>query len=78
MTVNTVGSPVPGVEAKIIDADEKTLETEQIGELVTKGYFVFDGYVNDEEKTKESFTKDGWFKTGDLASMRPDGFLKLV
>lgn len=78
MTVNTVGSPVPGVEAKIIDADEKTLETGEIGELVTKGYFVFDGYVNDEEKTKESFTKDGWFKTGDLALMRPDGFLKLV
>ena len=46
VTVNTVGSPVPGVEAKIIDSEERTLKTGEIGELVTKGYFVFDGFDN--------------------------------
>jgi len=76
VTCNTVGSAMPGVEAKIIDNNENTLERGEIGELVTKGYFVFNGYIGDKKKTDESFTKDGFFKTGDLAMVREDQNLK--
>ena len=43
------------------------------GELWVRGYSVMKGYWNDEKKTKESITRDGWMKTGDLASMTEDG-----
>lgn len=78
VTLNTVGTAQPGLEAKIIDSDENTLEVGEVGELVTKGFYVFKGYINDEQKTKESFTKDGYFKTGDLAFVREDKHLKWV
>ena len=65
-----------GLEAKIIDENGKTLERNQIGEIVTKGHVIFQGYVGDEEKTKESFTEDGFWKTGDLALIREDGYLQ--
>ena len=48
----------------------------EIGELCTRGFHIFQGYVKDEEKTKENFTSDGWWKTGDLAIVRPDGAVK--
>ena len=67
---------MPGVEVKVIDKDENTLKRGEIGELVTKGYFVFQGYIGDQQKTDESFTKDNFFKTGDLALIREDGFVK--
>ncbi|MDR1876538.1 MAG: long-chain fatty acid--CoA ligase [Flavobacteriaceae bacterium] len=47
------------------------------GEILTKGPNVFIGYHNDEEKTKETFTEDGWFKTGDIGHMK-DGFLVIT
>ena len=68
--------PIPGVEAKIIDSEENELQRGEIGEVVTKGHVVFQGYVDDEQKTKESFTKDGFWKTGDLAIVREDGYLQ--
>ena len=43
VTCNSVGFPIPGVEAKVIDEDENTLERGQIGELVTKGFVLFKG-----------------------------------
>ena len=77
VTCNTVGLPFPGLEAKIIDQDENTLERGQIGEIVTKGHAVFRGYVGEIQKTNESFTKDDYWKTGDLALIREDGYLQL-
>ena len=65
----TVGLPLPNVEVKI--------DGEEVGELLIKGPNVFSGYLNDTEKTKESFT-NGWFKTGDLASKDADGYYKIV
>ena len=68
ITTKTVGYPIPGCNGKVIDPEtEEILEEGQIGELCTKGFMVFQGYVGDPEKTAESYTKDGWWKTGDLA-----------
>ena len=57
----TVGFPLPGVSAKLMD-----------GELYLKGPNVFAGYWRREDATREAFV-DGWFRTGDLATLWPDG-----
>ena len=79
LVTSTVGLPIPGVDAKVIDPEtEETLPEGEIGELCTRGFVIFKGYVGDEAKTRESFTNDGeWFKTGDLAIIK-DGITKIT
>ena len=68
----TVGTPLPGVSARIVDADGNRVEPGVTGELQVRGGNVFAGYWRAPEKTAESFATDAdgwrWFKTGDLAS----------
>jgi long-chain acyl-CoA synthetase len=64
------GHPVFQNDVKIIDKD-----AEGNGEIVVKGENVMLGYLNDEEATKEVFTEDGYFKTGDIGYLDADGYL---
>lgn len=72
ITVNTVGFLMPGLECKVIDRDGKTCGRNETGELVTQGWNIFQGYVNEDTATSDCFTNDGFFKTGDLAIVRND------
>ena len=65
----TVGFPLPGVEVRLSDGDE--------GEIQVRGPNVFAGYWERSQATAKSFT-DGWFRTGDLASVDPDGYLTIL
>jgi len=71
----TVGTPLPGVSARIVDAAGRDVEPGGEGELLVRGSNVFSGYWQAPEKTDESFTHDAagwrWFKTGDLARQDP-------
>lgn len=58
----TVGPPLKGISLRIDNPDPET----KVGEIVAKGPNVMQGYYKNEALTKESFTDDGWFKTGDL------------
>ena len=71
------GRPLFGVNMKIIDDDENELEHdgEVFGELCVKGPWVTSSYFEDET---DSFTKDGWFRTGDVATIDPHGFMEVV
>lgn len=72
-TPGVIGGTIPGVEIKIGDQDPQT----GIGELLVKGPNVMQGYYNAPDLTREAFTEDGWFKTGDLCAMDEKGRISL-
>jgi fatty-acyl-CoA synthase len=75
----TVGQPLMGVEARIVDVasgDEQPWNGESSGELQVRGPWVASSYYNDE-RSPESFTEDGWLKTGDVATIDAHGYIQL-
>ncbi len=74
----TIGLPLPGVDVKILGEDGKEVELGERGEIVIKGPQVMDGYWENPKATKESMTKDGYFKSGDVGVMDKKGYLKIV
>jgi len=76
---NTVGSPTcPYDTYKVIDGNGNDLPSNTQGELVLKGPGVFTGYYNNPEENKKTFTKNGFFRTGDLAEIDEKGYIKLT
>ncbi len=71
-----VGFPLPGVSAKILDAEGKPVAEGETGEVYLKGPNVFAGYWNRPDATQAAFL-DGWFKTGDIAQRSADGYYTL-
>ena len=69
-----IGWQVEGIEVKIDNPDPET----GVGELVVKGDNVMKGYYNDPLLTKEAFTQDGFFKTGDLCTIDKKGWIRLM
>lgn len=65
-----VGGPIQGVGLRIVDEHHHLVEEGQIGALEVKGLTVTSGYYKDEEANQKGFTRDGWFKTGDLAYIK--------
>ncbi|GGP58436.1 acyl-CoA synthetase [Saccharothrix coeruleofusca] len=67
----TVGLPLDGVEVRVV------AEPGEIGEVEVRGPNLFLEYLNRPDATREAF-RDGWFRTGDLAVLEPDGYLRIV
>ena len=74
----TVGFPLPGVGLRVQDDQGQPLPTGEIGGIQVKGPNVFVGYWRMPEKTKEEFTADGWFKTGDVGLVDERGYVTIV
>ena len=74
----TVGTPLPGVSVRVVDEAGNVLPTGEVGEVEIKGENVFAGYWRKPDETAESFTADGFFKTGDLGRWEPNGYLAIV
>jgi malonyl-CoA/methylmalonyl-CoA synthetase len=75
-----VGVPVPGVEVRLVDDDGNELDAtddETIGEVTVRGPNLFTGYLNRPDATDEAM-RDGWFFTGDLATVGEDGYWRIV
>ncbi len=74
----TVGHPLPGVVAKVVDIDTgDDLPPNEEGLLLVKGPNVMKGYLGQPEKTKEVIT-NGWYHTGDVAAIDDDGFIRIT
>ncbi|WP_376702487.1 malonyl-CoA synthase [Mesorhizobium sp. ISC25] len=74
----TVGFPLPGVSLRIADPDGETLARGEVGMIEVKGPNVFCGYWHMPEKTRAEFRDDGFFITGDLGLIDPDGYVHIV
>ena len=74
----TVGFPLPGVSLRVQDDQGHNLPVGEIGGIQVKGPNVFAGYWRMPEKTKEEFTADGFFKTGDVGKVDERGYVVIV
>jgi long-chain acyl-CoA synthetase len=73
----SIGTPIAGVEMKIVDEDDNDLATGEVGEIVIKGHNVMKGYWNRPDATAEVM-KGGWFHSGDMAKVDEDGYFFIV
>jgi len=76
--MGTVGVPVPNTEVKVIDENGNDLPNNSPGELCVRGPQVMKGYWQRPEATAESIDSEGWFRTGDMALIQDDGYIKIV
>ena len=74
----TVGFALPGVSLRVQDDGGQSLAIDEIGGIQVKGPNVFKGYWRMPEKTKEEFTADGFFKTGDVGKIDARGYITIV
>jgi malonyl-CoA/methylmalonyl-CoA synthetase len=74
----TVGFPLADVSVRVATAEGRALSAGEPGEVQIRGPNVFAGYWRMPEKTKEEFTEDGWFHTGDVGQWSADGYLSIV
>ncbi len=76
----SVGPALPGTELRVTDPDGGLVQREPgaVGILEVRGPNVCAGYWNDPEETRDAFTADGWFRTGDLGRIDRDGYVYIV
>ena len=75
-----VGRPLSGIETRLVGEKGEPIPYDgaTVGELQVRGATVFDGYLRRPEANAGSFTADGWFRTGDMAVVEPDGAHRIV
>lgn len=76
--IGTIGKPVPGTAIQVIDDEGRALPRGEKGELCVKGPQVMKGYWNRPEDTAKTLDADGWLRTGDMAQILDDGYVKIV
>jgi malonyl-CoA/methylmalonyl-CoA synthetase len=74
----TVGFPLPGVGLRVRDDQGRDLPAGEVGGIEVRGPNVFAGYWRMPEKTRQEFTADGWFKTGDVGRVDERGYVTIV
>ena len=74
----TIGTPIKDVEMRIVDEDGNVLGPGDVGELQIKGPNVMKGYWRMEEATRNAIDEDGWFASGDMATVDEDGYYSIV
>jgi malonyl-CoA/methylmalonyl-CoA synthetase len=72
-----IGQPLPGVTVRLVGEQNIEVEIGQVGEIQVKGANVFKEYWKKESATTDTFTEDGWFKTGDVAVVE-DGYFRIL
>jgi malonyl-CoA/methylmalonyl-CoA synthetase len=73
----SVGLPLPQVSLRVVKADGQPAAPDEVGAIEVKGPNVFSGYWRMPDRTREDFTADGYFRTGDLGTLLPNGYVHL-
>ncbi|HEX5362614.1 MAG TPA: AMP-binding protein [Fluviicoccus sp.] len=76
--IGTIGVPVPNTEVRIVNDNGEDMPLGEAGELWARGPQVMKGYWQRPEATADTVTADGWLKTGDVAIVQPDGYIRIV
>nr|WP_325096951.1 AMP-binding protein [Cobetia sp. cqz5-12] len=76
--LGTIGRPMPSTEVRLYDDEGALVAMGEPGELCVKGPQVMKGYWQREQATKDSFTADGFLRTGDIAVFQDDGYMRIV
>ena len=74
----TVGPALPGTLVRVVDDGDQLLPVGEKGAIQVRGENVFSAYWRMPEKTRQEFTEDGWFRTGDIGVLDSDGYLSIV
>ena len=77
----TVGTPLPGVELRLVDDEGHPItaaDGETVGEIQVRGPNLFSGYLARPDATAATYADDGWFRTGDMAVIDPDGAVSII
>lgn len=74
----TIGKPLPHCALRIVRTDGSIAEDDESGEIQVAGPLIMSGYFRRDEATREAITADGWLRTGDLGTRRPDGNFTFV
>ena len=76
----TIGQPIPATHIRLLDKEDPSKDAPdgEPGELAVKGPQIMQGYWNRAEADKDSFTDDGWLRTGDVAVVEADGYIRIV
>jgi long-chain acyl-CoA synthetase len=74
----SIGTPIEGVEMKVVDDDGNEVPQGEPGEIVIRGHNVMKGYWNRAEATAEAIDSEGWFRSGDVATVDADGYFFIV
>ena len=74
----TIGVPIPSTEAAILDDDGREVAIGQVDEICIRGPQVMKAYWNRPDETAKVFTRDGWFRTGDMGFMDERGYFKIT
>ena len=75
---SSIGRPLPDVEVIIVDEEGRALPPNEAGEIWAKGPRIMSGYWQDEDKSTQTLTGDGWLRTGDMGWMDGDGYIYLT
>lgn len=76
--MRSVGTPLPGVEIRIVDEDGREVARGEIGEIATRSAGNMIGYFGDPAATAEAIDSEGWLRTGDAGTMDADGYVYLA
>ncbi|MFZ5706826.1 MAG: AMP-binding protein [Pseudomonadota bacterium] len=78
LVASSCGRPIPGVEVRLVDAENRDVPTGEPGELLVRGFNVMQGYLDDPKATAETIDADGWLRTGDIATQDERGYLRIT
>ena len=76
----TIGQPLPATRIRLLDKEDSSKDAPagEPGELAVRGPQIMQGYWNRPDADKDSFTDDGWLRTGDVATIEADGYIRIV